>query len=216
LNLSKNNKEMARTEEVFLVPPETKLEIPLKQVSVLGNFPDTVASFTTPDAAISVVSDLSTLVEGSIRKRFERAAAGGTIILGNVSEEDARLLNTLKVLPHELTVFRSSGSQFGSFHYALGGPEFKDLPSNCVLDQTFADVMPYWSLEAMPNSTVGAGSISLVPEGGKSRLRWGADLLSIPLGKGKAIFCQFDIFGKLGKNALADALFANLIAAAAK
>ncbi len=216
LNLSKNNKEMARTEEVFLVPPETKLEIPLKQVSVLGNFPDTVASFTTADAAISVVSDLSTLVEGSIRKRFERAAAGGTIILGNVSEEDARLLNGLKVLPQELVVFRSSGSQFGSFHYALGGPEFKDLPSNCILDQTYADVMPYWSLEALPNSTVGAGSISLVPESGKSRVRWGADLLTVPLGKGKAIFCQFDIFGKLGKNALADALFANLIAAAAK
>lgn len=216
LNLSKNNKEMARTEEVFLVPPESKLEIPLKQVSVLGNFPDTVASFTTADAPICVVSDISTLVEGSVRKRFERAAAGGTIILGNVSEEDARLLNGLKVLPHELTVFRSSGSTYGSFHYALSGPEFKDLPSNCVLDQTYADVMPYWSLEAMPNSTVGAGSINFVPEGGKSRLRWGADLLSIPLGKGKAIFCQFDIFGKLGKNALADALFANLIAAAAK
>jgi hypothetical protein len=188
----------------------------LKQVSVLGNFPDTVASFTTPDAAISVVSDLSTLVEGSIRKRFERAAAGGTIIVGNVSEEDARLLNGLKVLPHELIAFRSSGSHFGSFHYALGGPEFKDLPSNCVLDQTYADVMPYWSIEAMPNATVGAGSINMVPEGGKNRLRWGADLLSMPLGKGKAIFCQFDIFGKLGKNALADALFANLIAAAAK
>jgi hypothetical protein len=175
-----------------------------------------VASFTTPDAAISVVSDLSTLVEGSIRKRFERAAAGGIIILGNVSEEDARLLNGLKVLPFELTAFRSSGSQFGSFHYALGGPEFKDLPSNCVLDQTYADVMPYWSLEAPPNAAVGAGSISLVPEGGKSRLRWGADLLSVPLGKGKAVFCQFDIFGKLGKNALADALFANIVAAAAK
>lgn len=213
LNLSKNNKEMARTEETFLVPPETKLEIPLKQVSVLGNFPDTVASFTNPEAAISVVTDISTLVEGSIRKRFDRAAAGGTIILGNVSEEDARLLNSLKVLPHELTAFRSSGSNFGSFHYALGGPEFKDLPGNCVLDQMYADVMPYWSLEALPDAAVSAGSISMVPTGGPSRLRWGADLLTIPLGKGKAVFCQFDIFGKLGKNALADALFANLIAA---
>ncbi len=216
LNLSKNNKEMARTEEVFLVPPETKLEIPLKQVSVLGNFPDTVNSFTTPDAAITVVSDISTLVEGSVRKRFEKAAAGGTIILGNVSEEDARLLNGLKVLPFELTVFRSSGSTFGSFHYALSGPEFKDLPSNCILDQTYADVMPYWSLEAMPNSTVSAGSINMVANGGKNKLRWGADILSVPLGKGRAIFYQYDIFGKLGKNALADALFANLVATASK
>jgi beta-galactosidase len=217
LNLSKNNKEMARTEEVFLVPPETKLEVPLKQVSVLGNFPDTVNSFTNPDANICVIADISTLVEGSIRKRFDKAAAGGTIILGNVSEEDARLLNSMKVLPAEITCFRSSGSSFGSFHYAMGGPEFKDLPSNCILDQTYADVMPYWSLESHPSFTVGAGSINLLGAGqSKNKLRWGADIASMPLGKGKVIFYQYDIFGKLGKNALADALFANLVAMAAK
>lgn len=217
LNLSKNNKEMSRTEEVFLVPPETKLEVPLKQVTLLGNFPDTISSFTTPDANISVLADISSLGDAAVKKRFEKAAAGGVIVLGNVSEEDARFLNSLKVMPTEISCFRSSGSTFGSFHYALGGPEFKDLPNNCILDQTYADVMPYWSLESLPNLTVAAGSINLLGNGsGKSKLRWGADIGSIPLGKGRIVFYQFDIFGKLGKNALADALFANLIAACQK
>jgi beta-galactosidase len=217
LNLSKNNKEMARTEEVFLVPPETKLEVPLKQVALLGNFPDTISSFTNPDASISVLADISTLGDAAVRKRLEKAAAGGVVVLGNVSEEDARFLNSLKVLPVEISCFRSSGSTFGSFHYALGGTEFKDLPNNCILDQTYADVMPYWSLESLPNLTVAAGSINLLGnENSKSKIRWGADIASLPLGKGRVVFYQFDIFGKMGKNALADALFANLIASCQK
>ena len=216
LNLTKNNKDMGRTEEVFLVPPETKLEVPLKHVALLGNFPDTVSSFSNPDAGISVLADISSLGDAAVRKRFEKAAAGGVIVLGNVSEEDARFLNSLKVLPTEISCFRSSGSTFGSYHYALGGPEFKDLPNNCILDQTYADVMPYWSVESMNNMTVAAGSVNLLGNSGKSKLRWGADIASLPLGKGRLLFYQFDIFGKLGKNALADALFANLVAACQK
>jgi beta-galactosidase len=217
LNLTKNNKEMARTEEVFLVPPETKLETPLKQVALFGNFPDTISSFCNPDAAISILTDISTLGDAVLRKRFEKTAAGGVLVLGNVSEEDARFLNTLKVLPVEVSCFRSSGNSFGSYHYALSGPEFKDLPNQCVLDQTFADVMPYWSVDPVANLSVAAGSINLVGSGsGKSKLRWGADICSLPLGNGRVVFYQFDIFGKLGKNALADSLFSNLIASCKK
>lgn len=217
LNLSKNNKEMGRTEEVFLVPPETKLEVSLKSVSMLGNFPDTIASFHNPDANICVLADIATLSAADIKKRFEKASQGGTVILGNLSEEDARHLNSLKILPAEIACFRSSGSVFGSFHYALGGPEFKDLPSQCILDQTYADVMPYWSVEPSSSMTVAAGSVTLLANGsGKNRLRWGADIATQSLGKGKVIFYQFDVFGKLGKNALADALFSNLIALVSK
>ncbi|HLP42040.1 MAG TPA: glycoside hydrolase family 2 TIM barrel-domain containing protein, partial [Fibrobacteria bacterium] len=217
LNLSKNNKEMARTEEVFLVPPETKLEVSLKSVSMLGNFPDTISSFHNADAEVCVIADVGSLSPADIKKRFEKASQGGTVILGNLSEEDARHLNGLKVLPVEIACFRTSGSIHGSFHYALGGPEFKDLPSECVLDQTYADVMPYWSVEPTGAMSVAAGSVTLLPPGpGKNRLRWGADIATMALGKGKVIFYQFDIFGKLGKNALADALFANLIAGCVK
>jgi len=215
LNLSKNNKEVAKTEEVFLVPPETKLEASLKKISMLGNFPDTVSSFCLPDGTITVMADISTLEDGAIRKRFDKLATGGTIVLGNLSEEDARYLNSLKVLPSEITCFRASGNIYSSFHYAGNSPEFKDLPHNFILDQTFADVLPYWSLESIPNLTVGAGSINLIGNG-KTKLRWGADIASVPVGKGKVIFYQYDIFNKLGKNALADALFTNLIAACTK
>jgi beta-galactosidase len=216
LNLSKNNKEMARTEEVFLVPPETKLEVSLKKASLSGNFPDTITSFTSPDAGISVLADVASLTANEIKRNFEKVQGGGTLVFGNLSEEDARHLNSLKLLP-EISVFRSSGNVMGSFHYALGGPEFKDLPSECILDQTYADVMPYWSIDSLPNLLVAAGSVNFATNGtGKNKLRWGADIATMPVGKGKVVFYQFDIFGKLGKNALADALFANLIAAASK
>jgi hypothetical protein len=76
--------------------------------------------------------------------------------------------------------------------------------------------MPYWSVDPTASMAVSAGSVTLLPAGGKNRLRWGADIATMALGKGKVIFYQFDIFGKLGKNALADALFGNLIALAAK
>ncbi len=212
LNLSKNNKEMDRTEEVFLVPSEIKLENHLKQVALHGNFPDTISSFTKPEAYIALLADISTLGDALIRKCFEKVSGGGVLILANVSEEDSKFLNSLKVLPNEIISFRSSGNTFGSFHYALGGNDFKDLPNQCMLDQTYADVMPYWSIEAFPNMHVNAGSINLTGNpGAKAKVRWGADICSFTHGKGKIIIHQFDIFGKLGKNALADALFANLI-----
>jgi hypothetical protein len=213
LILTKQNKEIGRAEEVFFVPPEVKLDSLLKKLSLLGNFPDAVSYSTVEDAPITVISGVADVPETALRRALDRAARGSTLILGALTEEDVRKLNGLKMLGTELVCLRSTGGPSGNYHYLKASPAFKDLPAPGLMDQTFADVQPIWSLDHLPApAEVHAGSINfIITPAAKAKIRWGTDLAVAPLGKGKVIFCQFDIFGRLGKNALADAMFANLI-----
>jgi hypothetical protein len=113
----------------------------------------------------------------------------------------------------DLSLIRSAGGPQGNYHWLAKSPVFKDFPAPGLMDETFADVQPLWSLEYLPEKAeVLAGSVNInATPGAKTKIRWGADLAVVPHGKGKVIFCQFDLFDRLGKNALADALFANLI-----
>ncbi len=217
LTLSKSNKEVLRTEENFFVPPEIKLDAVLKQVQLIGNFPDTLTISTSNDASTLVVIDIANLDNVKLKVMFDKVQQGATLILGCLTDEDARKLNGLKFLPQALNCFRASGAVNGSFHFATNAPEFKDLPSQCLLDQNYADIMPMWSLEPIANTKVAAGSVTMLPSvHDKAKLKWGVDIATLPLGKGKVVFYQLDIFTKLGKNALADALFSNLINALKK
>ena len=166
-----------------------------------------------PDAAVHEEGRPAAHGARHLGQAVDRAAHGATLILGALGEEDMRKINALKSLGSELTLIRSTGGPQGNYHYLKSGPVFKDLPAPGLMDQTFADVQPLWSLDHLPaQAEVLAGSINFVTTpGAKSKIRWGADLAVAPLGRGKVIYCQFDIFSRLGKNALADALFANLI-----
>ncbi len=212
LTLTRQGKEAGKAEEVFFVPPEVKLDAVLKKVTLLGNFPDAVSYSTQEDAPISVASGMGDIPEDALRQALKRTENGGSLILGPLAEEDMRKFNAFKAWNADLTCFRSSGGPQGNFHYLLPSPAFKDLPGPGLLDQTYADVQPQWSLDHVPPGETHAGSLNFVTTPGtKGKIRWGVDLAVAPLGKGKVIFCQYDLFGKLGKNALADALFANLI-----
>ncbi len=216
LILSKQNKEQAKTEETFFVPPEAKLDACLKKVTTFGPFPDTVTCSTSPDAGIVVLYDLPSLKDSDIKEAFDKAEKGGTVILAALTDEDTRKINSLKVLPLEVNAFRCAGNPLGSFHWTKPSPEFKDLPAGGLVDQIWAEVAPLWSVDGLDKGgdkvQVVAGAVSMQPNGMKQRLHWGVDLATLRHGKGKVIFCQFDIFARLGKNALADALFANLVA----
>jgi hypothetical protein len=213
LVLTRNGKEMARTEEVFFVPAEVKLDSVLKKVSLLGTFPDAVSYSTVEDAPITVTSGLHEVPEAALKKAIERASQGATLVFGALTEEDVRKLNGIKALGLDLACVRSAGGPQGNYHYLKQSPAFKDLPAPGLLDHTFAEVQPLWSLDHLPEKAeVLAGSLNInATPGAKSKIRWGADLAVVPFNKGKLVFCQFDIFERLGKNALADALFANLV-----
>lgn len=212
LNLSKNNKEIMRTEEVFLVPPEAKLDPWLKKVRLLGSFPDTVAAFQNEKAETTVLIDLAAQEDAALKALFQQVQQGATLILGPLQEEDVRKITALKLLPFPLSALRSFSSAVATYHILGGGPVFKDLPNSCLLDQTYADVYPLWSLELPETAKVEAAGLFWMNQAQDGHyFKTGSDLASLPFGKGRLVFCQFDIFGKLGKNALADALFGNLI-----
>ncbi len=217
LTLTRQNREIGKAEEIFFAPPEVKLDSVLKKVSLIGNFPDTVSYSTRDDAAITVVSGVADIPEAALRKALEKASQGGALILGALTEEDTRRLNGFKAFASDIACFRSYGGPQGNFHYLKAGPAFKDLPGPGLMDPAYADVQPLWSLDHIPQAEVHAGSLNITTTtGAKTKIRWGIDLAVAPLGKGKVIFCQYDVFSKLGKNALADALFANLIQQLAK
>ncbi len=212
LVLTRNGKEVSRTEERFFVPAEVKLDNVLKKVTLLGNFPDTVSWSSTEDAAVIVATDLQDVSDTALKKALDRANQGATLILGALNEEDVKKVQNLKGFG-DISLIRSTGSPQGNYHYLLKSAAFKDLPAPGLMDETFAEVQPLWSVEHLSDKAdIHAGSLNINPTpGAKVKIRWGADLAVVPHGKGKVIFCQFDIFERLGKNALADALFANLV-----
>jgi hypothetical protein len=213
LVLTRNGREMSRAEESFFVPPEVKLDSVLKKVTLLGNFPDTVSWSSTEDAPVTVVAGLHDIPEAALKKALDRAHQGATLIVGALAEEDLKRAQGLKGVGGDLTLIRSAGGPQGGYHYLSKSPAFKDLPGPGLMDETFAEVQPLWSLDHLPEKAeIHAGSLTFnAAPGAKGKIRWGADLAVVPHGKGKVIFCQFDILDRLGKNALADALFANLI-----
>lgn len=212
LVLTRNGKELSRTEEHFFVPAEVKLDNVLKKVTLLGNFPDTVSWSSTEDAAVIVATGLQDVSDTALKKALDRANQGASLIFGALTEEDIKKVQNLKGLG-DISLIRSTGNAQGNYHYLLKSPAFKDLPAPGLMDETFAEVQPLWSVEHLSDKAdIHAGSLNLNPTpGAKVKIRWGADLAVVPHGKGKVIFCQYDIFERLGKNALADALFANLV-----
>ena len=215
LVLTRNGKELCRTEESFFVPGEIKLDNVLKKVTLLGNFPDSVSWSSTEDAPVTVATGLQDVPEAALKKALDKAHQGGSLVLGALTEEDLRKLQSLKGsgLGGDLGLIRSAGGPGGNYHYLVKSPVFKDLAAPGLMDETFAEVQPLWSLENLPaKAEVIAGSLNLNPApGAKVKIRWGADLAVLPHGTGKIVFCQFDLFERLGKNALADALFAHLV-----
>ncbi len=213
LTLTRNNKELDRTEEVFLVPPEVKLDNVLKKVSLLGTFPDTVTFSAAEEAPITVATGLHDVSDSALKKALERASQGGALVLGALNEEDVKRVQGLKGFPSGLSGIRSAGGPQGNYHWLGKSPVFKDLPAPGLLDETFAEVQPVCSIDGLADAAeVHAGSLNINgTPGAKHKVRWGADLAVLPHGKGKLVFCQFEIFERLGKNALADALFAGVI-----
>lgn len=213
LTLTRNGREVAKATETFFVPPETKLENLLKKVTLLGNFPDTVSWASTEDAPVTVACGLQDVPEATLKKALERANQGATLVLGAITEADLKKVQALKGVGSDIALIRSTGGPNGNYHWLSKSPAFKDLPAPGIMDETFADVQPLWSLEHLPEKAeVLAGSVNInATPGAKAKIRWGADLAVLPHGKGKVIFCQFDLFDRLGKNALADAMFANLL-----
>jgi hypothetical protein len=209
------NKEVSKTQEQFYVPPAIILDSILGDIHFSGSFEETVSYASNPASKCSVVWDLASLEEEDVLSLFEKTKKGGTLVLGSLTPEDTDLIHYLELLPFDLQLFRSTQADLGSFHYLPKSKFLKDLPANCLMDHTYADVMPKWSIEEDSISMKGiewyAGSIHLYDKDlGQAKVKEGRNIGVMNYGKGKIIFYQLDVFPLLGKSALADNLFYNL------
>src|SRR5690606_10191209 len=113
LGLTRNGKELSRTEEHFFVPAEVKLDNVLKKVTLLGNFPDTVSWSSTEDAAVIVATGLQDVSDTALKKALDRANQGASLIFGALTEEDIKKVQNLKGLG-DISLIRSTGNAQGN------------------------------------------------------------------------------------------------------
>ncbi|MBF0430627.1 MAG: hypothetical protein HQK83_05075 [Fibrobacteria bacterium] len=212
LALSKAKKEIAKKEAVFFVPKKVNLDSLLPSIDFHGAFPDTITYAANNAAEIIIMNNIHTLGKDKITAAFEKAKNGANLILATLTPNDAKKLNSLNMLPFEISLFASRWEEMGCFHYAYDCPEFKELPNNGILDQIYADIIPKYSLTPKKELTTKAGCMMIrEKKEGTDSVHTGIDIAEMQYGKGKIYFYQADIFSPLGKNALADQLFYNLI-----
>lgn len=207
MQLSRQGRDVFRTEETFYVPPAANLEAAAQTFRFLGEFPDDVVRHGRQDARAVLVNQVRTFDPKRLQDLLDDAVTGLTVVFAGLEPEDARFLQKHGGLgfPIELSPAASAGGE--GYHYIAPSNLFARLPQGVVAGEVFADLLPAWSLARLPGSQVASGFAQLSPTG---HWQFRADIQTVPHGKGRLMFHQFRMWDKLGSLALADALFANL------
>ncbi len=99
--------------------------------------------------------------------------------------------------------------------YIKEHPVFNNLPSNCVADYIYADVMTdtfdIGEDIAAAGGNVIAGGLSAHMWTRPAKYTWGASMYSIPVGKGEIIVSHFNIIDTLKSNRVAQMILCNMI-----
>ena len=207
MQLSRQGRDVFRTEETFYVPPAANLEAAAQTFRFLGEFPDEVVRHGRQDARAVLVNQVRTFDPKRLQDLLDDAVTGLTVVFAGLEPEDARFLQKHGGLnfPIELSPAASAGGE--GYHYIAPSNLFARLPQGVVAGEVFADLLPAWTLARLPGSQVASGFAQLSPSG---HWQFKADIQTVPHGKGRLMFHQFRMWEKLGSLALADALFANL------
>ncbi len=212
LALTRGKKEIAKKEEVFFVPDKVELDELLPQVTFKGKFPQTISYASNSQSHIILANQLSELSLPEVQFLLDQVENGKTLVCCNLNQDDAAILNKTKRLPCDLELFRSSWTGHACLHLAENVEELKNLPVNCIMSHSYADILPNWSLIPAENLNPILRCILISRSSSNGGyLKLGLNLASLGFGKGEIIFNQFKIFDVLGKNALADVMFYNLI-----
>jgi hypothetical protein len=207
MQLSRQGRDVFRTEETFYVPPAANLEAAAQAFRFLGEFPEDVMRHGRSDARAVLVNQVRTFDPKRLQDLLDDAVTGLTVVFAGLEPEDARFLQKHGGLnfPIELAPAASAGGE--GYHYVAPSTLFARLPQGIVAGEVFADLLPAWTLARLPGSQVASGFAQLSPSG---HWQFKADIQTVPHGKGRLMFHQFRMWDKLGSLALADALFANL------
>jgi hypothetical protein len=141
-----------------------------------------------------------------VKRLIEFARRGATVIFFELPMDSGEVSEKFNIFPFPLKVDFPEGFklQWIRKHAITAG-----LPSNLVLDQRYADVLPARFLQ-ISSDEVAAGV--LMDSFGDYRQRWLQSLTTNRVGAGHIILCQFRILENLSKDPLADRFLANLLA----
>ena len=142
---------------------------------------------------------------GALRCLVELAHRGATLIMFELPMDTGEVSQKFGVFPGPLKVDFPEGFklQWIRAHAITAG-----LPSNLVLDQRYADVLPARYLEMPADEIVGG---MMLDSFGDYHRRWLQSLVVNRAGQGHIIICQYRLLENLGKNPLADRLLTNLL-----
>lgn len=207
MQLSRQGRDVFRTEETFYVPPAVNLDTAAQTFRFLGEFPDDIVRRGLPDARGVLVNQVRTFDPKRLQELLDDAVGGLVVVFASMEPEDARFLQKHGGLgfPLDLAPAASAGGE--GYHFIAPSAHFSRLPSGIVAGEVYADLLPAWSLTRLPHAQISAGFAQLAPSG-----QWvfRGDIQTVPHGKGKLIFHQYRLWDKIGSSALADALFANI------
>jgi len=142
---------------------------------------------------------------GQLKGLVELARRGSTLVLFELPTDSGEVSDKFGVFPTPVTVAFPEGfkAQWIRAHAITA-----DLPSNIVLDQRYADVLPARFLDMSADEVVGG---MLLDSFGDYHRRWLESLVINRVGEGHIMICQFRLLDQLGKDPLADRLMINLI-----
>lgn len=154
-----------------------------------------------------VVPDAPAAGPVGISRLLERVAEGRRAIFLDLDESGAEALNRAPGFPWELKLVKTMCTFQGIFHYFRKGPLSAGLPgigadepTKYIAGELYASLLPVWSLGEIEGAIIHAGSAGTdklgFEEGFSYMDGWHADIMEIPHGKGKVVFCQYRLFPK--------------------
>jgi beta-galactosidase len=140
-----------------------------------------------------------------VKRLVEFAHRGATVIFFELPMDSGDVSEKFGIFPFPLKVDFPEGFKL---QWIRKHPITAGLPSNLVLDQRYADVLPTRFLQVGSDEVVGG---MLIDSFGNYRERWLQSLTTNRVGTGHIILCQFRILENLGRDTLSDRFFVNLL-----
>ena len=208
--LKDNGKEVHSSTENLNVIEQADVKAAMKKVCFLDNSEESSDALAALSGSEKIIftANLSSWPDEILDKIVDVTKNGGkTLLLSDMTQDDVDFLNQSHHFDCTLESHWTTGANEISLHYIPDGSKLQEVFGSNVLDHTSAAVMPSLSMNKLEGAEVYAQSISIKD----GEVKGGVDLQTLPFGKGKIVFNQFNIFEGLETNALADALFTAIV-----
>jgi len=198
-----------------------------KSFAVYGEWPGLKGIFPSwlipaEYSQFAVVVKPSKLKKGDLGKALDMARNGGKVVFMELEPADWAELRKFRDIPVKGELRKTISTFSGWFHWVrkmnilAGLPGlWPDEPGKYLAGEPLADLVPVWSLpEPTGSATIYAGATGMnirIMEPNAPAWHWYADIMEVPYGKGKLIFCQYRLLEAIETDPTARMLFYRLL-----